>query len=152
MWFTSSRVPWKALLAGLAAQQLDDAAHAALAHRVLALDHQRTGAHAQDRAVAAAVEGQRGLFHLVVGGRGARGQEARADPAHQVLAGHVVGAEHDHAAAAAVADPVFGQAMPWAVLAQAALTWVFGPRAPMYSANWLWPIARMRKMKRRSNS
>ncbi len=40
----------------------------------------------------------------------------------------------------------------WAVLAQAALTWVLGPRAPMYSANWEWPMARMRNRKRRSNS
>ena len=43
-------------------------------------------------------------------------------------------------------------AMPDAVDAQATLTWVFGPRAPMYSANWLWPIVRIRSRKRRSNS
>ncbi len=43
-------------------------------------------------------------------------------------------------------------AMAWAVLAQAALTWVLGPRAPMYWANWLWPIDRMRNRKRRSKT
>ena len=41
--------------------------------------------------------------------------------------------------------------MPWAVLAHAALTWAFGPRAPMYSANWLCPIVSTRNRKRRSN-
>ncbi len=35
-------------------------------------------------------------------------------------------------------------------LAQAALTWVFGPRAPISSANWEWPIESTRKRKRRS--
>ena len=33
---------------------------------------------------------------------------------------------------------------------QAALTCVFGPRAPMSSANWEWPIERIWKRKRRS--
>ena len=39
----------------------------------------------------------------------------------------------------------------WVVLAHAALICVFGPRAPMISANWEWPIDRARKRKRRSN-
>ncbi len=38
----------------------------------------------------------------------------------------------------------------WVVEAQAALTCVFGPRAPMISANWLCPIDRTRNRKRRS--
>ncbi len=38
------------------------------------------------------------------------------------------------------------------VLAQAALTWVFGPRAPMISANWLCPIDRTRNRNFRSNA
>ena len=36
-------------------------------------------------------------------------------------------------------------------LAQAAFTWVFGPRAPMISANWECPIDSARNRKRRSN-
>src|SRR5690606_21873334 len=76
---------------------------------VLALDDERTGAHAEQRAVAPAVEGQRGLVDLVVSGRGARRQEAGADPAHEILTGYVVGADHDDAAAATIADPVLGQ-------------------------------------------
>ncbi len=40
----------------------------------------------------------------------------------------------------------------WVVLAQAALIWVFGPRAPIISANCEWPMARQRKMNRRSYS
>ena len=94
---------------GFAAQHFDDAAHAALAHGVFALDHKRTRPHAQQRAVAAAVKGQRRFLHLVVGGGGAGCEEARTDPAHQVFAGHIVCAEHDHTAAAAIADPVLGQ-------------------------------------------
>ena len=43
-------------------------------------------------------------------------------------------------------------AIAWAVEAQAELTWAFGPRAPTYSANWLCPMARIRKRNRRSNS
>ena len=39
----------------------------------------------------------------------------------------------------------------WVVQAQAALTWVFGPRAPMISANCEWPIDSTRKRNRRSN-
>ncbi len=42
-------------------------------------------------------------------------------------------------------------AIAWVVLAQAALTCVFGPRAPMISANWEWPIDRQRNRNRRSN-
>ncbi len=38
------------------------------------------------------------------------------------------------------------------VAAQAALTCVFGPRAPMISANWEWPIASTRNKNLRSNS
>ncbi len=94
---------------GFAAQQLDDAAYPALAGGVLALDDERTRAHAEQRAVATAVERQRGFIDLVVGGRGACRQEAGADPTHQVLAGHIVGANHDHAAAAPVANPVLRQ-------------------------------------------
>ena len=92
----------------LAAEQFDDAAHPALANGVLALDDQGAGTHAHDGAVASPVERQCGLGHLVSGGRRANGQEARADPLHQVFAGHVVGADDDHATATAAADPVFG--------------------------------------------
>ncbi len=42
-------------------------------------------------------------------------------------------------------------ATAWVVLAHAALTCVFGPRAPISSANWEWPMERTRKRKRRSN-
>ena len=42
-------------------------------------------------------------------------------------------------------------AMAWVVLAHAALTWVFGPRAPIISANCECPIDRTRNRKRRSN-
>ncbi len=97
-------------VARLAAQHFDDSAHPALAHRVFALDHQRAGAHAEDRAVTAAVERERRFVDAVVGGGCARRQKARADPFHQVFAGHVVRADHDHAAAAPGANPVLGHA------------------------------------------
>ena len=98
----------KSAVAALAAQQFDDAAHPAFAHGVLTFDHQGAGAHAQQGAVAALVEGQGGQVDAVVGGGGAGGQKARAHPLDQVVAGDVVGPDHDHAAAAARADPVFG--------------------------------------------
>ncbi len=44
------------------------------------------------------------------------------------------------------------RATAWVVLAHAALTWVLGPRAPMYSANCECPIESTLKMKRRSYS
>jgi len=47
---------------------------------------------------------------------------------------------------------VYHARVPDAVEAHATLTWVFGPRAPMYSANWLWPMVRMRSRKRRSKA
>ena len=94
-------------VARFAAQQLDDAAHAALADGVLALNDESAGAHAHDRAVAAPVEGQGGFGHLVLGGGRADGQEARANPLHQAVAGDVIAANDDHAAAPAAADPVF---------------------------------------------
>ncbi len=44
------------------------------------------------------------------------------------------------------------RAMACVVLAQAEFTWVFGPRAPMISANCECPIDKTRNRKRRSNS
>ena len=43
-------------------------------------------------------------------------------------------------------------AKAWVVLAQAELTWVFGPRAPMVSANCACAMGRTRNRKRRSKS
>ena len=43
-------------------------------------------------------------------------------------------------------------AMACVVLAQAELIWVFGPRAPISSANCEWPIDSTRNRKRRSNA
>ena len=56
-------------VAGLGGEQLHDAAHAALLDRVLALDHEGARAHADERAVAAAVERQRGVLDALVGRR-----------------------------------------------------------------------------------
>ena len=95
-------------VAGFAAQQFDDAAHTALAHRVFALDHQRAGAHAQDRAVAATIKGQRGLVNAVVGSGCSQRQESRANPLQQMITGDVVCAQDQHPAATAGAYPVFG--------------------------------------------
>ena len=92
----------------LAGQHLADAAHAALAHGILGLDDDRSGAHADDRAVAATVKGQSRLVQALLGRRRSGGEQARSDPAHQVIAGHVVAGDDDHAPAAAGADPVFG--------------------------------------------
>ena len=90
-------------------QQFYDAPHAPLMHGVFALQNQGAGAHAQEGAVAAAVKGQGGFFHLVVGRGRACGQEACADPTHEIVAGHIVGADDDDPTAAPVANPVLGQ-------------------------------------------
>ena len=92
----------------LGAQHLHNAAHAALAGGVLAFHHKCARTHAQERAMATAVERERGLLHAVIGGGRTRAQEARANPAHEVFACHIVGAHHNHAAAATIANPVFG--------------------------------------------
>ncbi len=94
----------------LGAQHLDDAAHAALPDRVLRLDDHRAGAHAHQHAVATTVERQRRILDLAVGGSRAGAEEARAHPLHQVVRGQVVGADDDHAAATAHANPVFRDA------------------------------------------
>ena len=105
---TSSREPWKALLAVTAPSTSQIGRHAALARGRGALDHDAGRAHAEDHPVAAPIERQRGVLDQLVGGRGARGQEARADPRQQRLGGHVVGGHDHHAPAAPRADPVLG--------------------------------------------
>ena len=67
-------------VAGLRREQLDDSAHAALLDRVLALDDESAGAHADERAVAAAVEGQGGVLDALVGRGGPARDEAGPDP------------------------------------------------------------------------
>ena len=116
------------------------------------LDDDGGGAHADDHAVAAAIEGQRGLFDDLVGGGGAGGQEPGADPREHGVAGDVVGGDDDDPLAAAGRIQSSARATAWVVLAHAALTWVLGPRAPMYSANCECPIESTLKMKRRSYS
>ena len=91
------------------AQHLADRPQAAFAHRVGALHHDGGGAHAEQHAVAPPIERQRRLLDHVVGGRGAGGQEAGADPLDQVVAGDVVGGDDDHPPAAPGADPVLGK-------------------------------------------
>ncbi len=96
-------------VAGFGAEHLDDAAHAALAHPVFTLHDQGAGTHPQQHAVAAAIEGQGCFFDLVVGGGCPGGQEAGTDPLHEVVAGDVITAQDDDAAAATIADPILGQ-------------------------------------------
>ena len=93
---------------GDGAEHLADGRDAALARGRGALDDDAGRAHPEDHPVAALVERQRGLLDVLVGGRRAGGQEARADPRQQRVGGHVVGG-HDHDARAAPrADPVLG--------------------------------------------
>ena len=93
---------------GLAREQLDDTAHTALADSVLALDHQGAGTHAEQRAVAALVEGQGGGGNLIVGGGSTGGQKARPDPLDQLVAGHFIAGDDQHAPTAPAPDPVLG--------------------------------------------
>ncbi len=91
-------------------EQLDDAAHASFPDRVLGLEHQPAGAHPHYQAVAATVEGKGGLRDLGFGRRRTRGEEAGAYPLEQVVAGHVIGGDDDHAPAASAANPIAGEA------------------------------------------
>ena len=90
------------------AEHFADGLEAAFPRRFQAFDDEGRGAHPDDQAVTAAVERGCRLFDDLVGGGGAGGQEAGAEPAHQVLRGDVVGRDHDHAAAAAGLNPVAG--------------------------------------------
>ena len=90
------------------AQDLRDGLDAALGCGVGGLDHERGCAHADDHAVAAAVERRGRVFDFRVSRRGSRGQEPGPDPRQQDLGGHVVCGDDDHAARAPRADPVFG--------------------------------------------
>ena len=95
-------------VAAFTAEQFDDATHPPLTHRILALKHHGAGPHAQNRAVAAPVEGNGRLCYLVIGSGCTQGQKAGPHPLQQIVAGHVVGRDHDDAAAATAANPVFG--------------------------------------------
>ena len=125
---TSSRVPWKALLAVTApsTSQIGWTPRSRAARG--ALDHERRGAHAEDHAVAALVERQRGFGDVLVGGGRAGGEESGADPAEQLVAGDVVGGDTITTRRQRPARiQSSASATAWVVLAQAELTCVFGP-------------------------
>ena len=58
--------------------------------------------------MAALVEGQGGGGNLVVGGGGTSGQKARSDPLQQLVAGHFIAGDNQHAPTAPAPDPVLG--------------------------------------------
>ncbi len=93
---------------GFAAEQFHHAAHTPFAHGVFAFDDEGAGAHAHNGAVAALVKGERRFFQAVFDGGCTHAQEAGPYPFHHVVAGHVVRADDDHAAAATGANPIFG--------------------------------------------
>ena len=90
------------------AHQLADGRQAPLARRRGRLDHEGRRTHADDHPVAAPVERRRRVLDLLVGRRGAGGEEAARDPGQQHVARDVVGRDDDHAPAAAGTDPVLG--------------------------------------------
>ena len=68
--------------------------------------HPLTLVSTDGQAVTPAVEGEHGVLDQLVGRGGAARQESRSEPAEQVVAGDVVRGHHEHAPAAAGADPV----------------------------------------------
>src|SRR5579871_1493345 len=92
------------------AQHFADRLQAAFAHRFGTLDHQTSGAHADDHAVTASVEGDGGCFDILVRCSRAAGQETGAEPWNKVVGGDIVGGDYHHAAATAGPDPIFCQA------------------------------------------
>ena len=75
-----------------------------------ALHYERSGTHAEDHPVAAAVERDRRLGDVLVGGGRPAREEAGAEPAEELVGGDVVGCDHDDATATAGSDPVLGEA------------------------------------------
>ena len=137
---TSRRVPWKALFAVMVAKNLRNGCQAALAGGHRRLDDRRRRTGADDHAVAAPVERRRRVLDPLsvaaapVARKPVVTQGSRCSP-------EASSADNDDAGAAAGADPVLGERDRSVVLAHAALTCVFGPRAPMMiSANCEWPI------------
>jgi len=109
MWSTSSRVPWKALLA-VVALSTSQIGRMPRSRADSALSTTTDAArHADDHAVPPPVEGQGGLLDDVVGGGRAGDEEARGRPLEERVAGEVVGGDDDDAPAAAGADPVLRQ-------------------------------------------
>ncbi len=90
------------------AQHLADRRDPTLARGVRALHDERGGAHAEEHAVAAHVERQRGVLHRLVRRGRPRREEPGADPREHLVGGRVVGGDHDDPPAAARADPVLG--------------------------------------------
>ena len=109
MWSTSRRVPWNALLAVTAPSTSQIGRMPRWRAARGALDHDRRRAHAEDHPVAPAVERHGGFLDVLVGGGGARREEARTHPAEEVVGGDVVGGDDHDALAAARPDPVLGQ-------------------------------------------
>ena len=90
-------------------EQARERHHAAAAGQRLVLYHHAYGGRTGYKAVAAAVEGQRGLGDVLLGGGGAGGQEAGHGPALHLAVGHVVGGYDYHAFALAGAYPGLGR-------------------------------------------
>ena len=86
--------------------QIGQRHHASALRDLRALQDERDGARAQDGAVAALVERERGLLKIGLLGRGAGRQEPAAYPRHQVVIRDVIAADDDHALAATEANPV----------------------------------------------
>ena len=91
-----------------AAEEFYNTTHAALPHGVFAFHDEAASAHAHDGSVATFVEGEGGFFEAVFGGGRADGEETRADPFHHVVAGDVIRANDNDAAAASGANPILG--------------------------------------------
>ena len=89
-------------------QEFTDGPHTPLSRHGHVLQHQRSAAHAEEKAVPTLVEGQRGILDALVGGRGPGGQEARAVPRQHGVGSHVVRRDDHHPSATARLDPVPG--------------------------------------------
>ena len=91
------------------AKHLTNGLHASFSDRACGFENHGAGTHADNQPVTTPVEGNGGVLYVLIGGGGAAGQKARADPLDQIVAGGVVGGDHDDAAAATSTNPVFRQ-------------------------------------------
>ena len=90
-------------------QDLADRTDAAFARGFQAFEHDGRCSHADDQAMAPAIERSGRFFDDFVCRGGAGSEEAGTEPSHQVVRGDVVRGNDDHPAAAAGADPVAGE-------------------------------------------
>ena len=72
------------------------------------LNNKRCCTHAQNQTVSTTIEGQSRFLYDVVGGGCTRSCKPTRNPLPEVIAGHVIAADDDHAVNTSSIQPIFG--------------------------------------------